>query len=294
MPTAHDLVLSSLLGDALALGTHWVYDQEKIVRERAPVEGFSDPLSDYHPGKQAGDFTHYGDQVALLLKSVRAEGRFALETYAAEWRAFWEHPGTQTYRDGATKATLAHLQGGGSPHTPGSDSHDFSGAVRSGPLFLLEWPDDTALEAAARELASFTHGDPAVIEASTFLVRVTRAVQGGAPIPTAVRSAAEQSDGRHLPPEWLGAAEESAQSARRDAEAIKALGLPCGVESALPATLHLLLRYPEEPAVALQRNAEAGGDNAARGLALGLVYGARFGVSAYPANWVDDLRLERA
>ncbi|MEI7928752.1 MAG: ADP-ribosylglycohydrolase family protein, partial [Verrucomicrobiales bacterium] len=63
-PTAvRDLILPAFSGDALALGPHWIYDAEEIARLYPQgVSTYDAPRSAYHSGKQAGDFTHYGDQ----------------------------------------------------------------------------------------------------------------------------------------------------------------------------------------------------------------------------------------
>jgi hypothetical protein len=71
MKPTPQILLTSLAGDALCLGPHWIYDQREIAQKLGQITGYAAPLTSYHPGKQAGDFTHYGDQTLILLRSLR-------------------------------------------------------------------------------------------------------------------------------------------------------------------------------------------------------------------------------
>ncbi len=83
---------------------------------------------------------------------------------------------------------------------------------------------------------------------------------------------------------------ESAASSATDSAALKTHGLNCHTDNAFPCICHLLLRHPEDPAAALIENATAGGDSAARGMILGLVYGTKFPATALPKEWLSGLR----
>lgn len=72
-------------------------------------------------------------------------------------------------------------------------------------------------------------------------------------------------------------------------EAIAELGQSCSIQSALPAVLYLVLKHGNDLPKAFSENAMAGGDNCARGLALGMLLGAEHGVQAIPGNWIDKL-----
>ena len=65
---AQAVVLASFIGDSLALGAHWIYDTSRIEKDYGRVETFLKPSQDsYHPTKERGEFTHYGDQAFILL-----------------------------------------------------------------------------------------------------------------------------------------------------------------------------------------------------------------------------------
>lgn len=290
MKPTPQILITSLAGDALCLGPHWIYDQREIAQKLGRITGYAAPLTSYHPGKQAGDFTHYGDQTLILLRSLAEHGRFDLTGFAAEWRAFWEDPATHSYRDGATKATLENLRKGARPAEAASDSHDIAGAARIAPLFLLKWESDEALLQAARAQTGFTHRDPQVIETAEFFARVTLSVQSGTEISTALRETAALTHWQAIPVGWFAAAVASMTSREPDAVAAHALGLSCHVADAFPVICHLLLRHPEDPVKALTTNAEAGGDSAARALLMGMVYGALPNATPLPGEWITGLR----
>jgi ADP-ribosylglycohydrolase len=290
MLSSSPILLTSLIGDALALGPHWIYDQKEIAAMPRPSGGYAAPMSSYHPGKQAGDFTHYGDQTMVLLRSIAGLGRFDAGAFAAAWRAFWEDPATISYRDGATRAALANLQQGLPPDEAASPSHDIAGAARIAPLFLLSWETPEELFTVARAQTAFTHNDPAVIETAEFFARVTLAVQSGSAIAEALRATAALAHWQALPAAWFAAAEASQVSAASDSAAALAHGLACSASQAFPTLCHLLLRHPEDAAAALSANAAAGGDSAARGLIMGMVYGALPHAAPLPAAWLTGLR----
>jgi len=287
---SYDMLCFSLLGDALALGPHWIYDQDEIHTKLGRVTSLHAPLARYHPGKSAGDHTHYGDQTLLLLRSIVEDGCFDLSHFAARWRAFWEDPKTISYRDGATCKTLEHLQSGLPPERAGSDSHDIGGAARIGPLFLLTWPNDDALIEAVRSETAFTHSHEQVVESAEFFCRVILSLRSGATIPEALDSVKNVKTWSALPAKWLEDAHTSAKSDASDSAALKTHGISCNTNGAFQGICHLLLRYADDPTTALIENATAGGDSAARGLILGLIYGAKFPPTILPADWLAQWR----
>jgi ADP-ribosylglycohydrolase len=289
MTNASDIVFGSLIGDALALGPHWIYDQSIIRQKLGHVKTYQAPITTYHAGKTAGDLTHYGDQTLVLLRSISETHGFDFVRFTNAWQAFWENPATHAYRDGATKATLAHLRSG----APASTSDEIAGAARIGPLFLLKWANDDALISAARAQTAFTHGDHSTLEAAEFFTRVVLALRRGQDMRTALEKTMKQNDRESLLGDWFDNAIESAASAESDASELNRHGLSCHTEDAFPGICHLLLRYPLDPTTALIENVRAGGDSAARGMVLGLVYGACVPVSTWPGEWLTDLHIRQ-
>lgn len=277
---SRDLILPAFFGDALALGPHWIYDADEIARLYPQgVSTYDAPRSAYHPGKQAGDFTHYGDQTLVLLESISKRGRFDPTGWKQDWMAFWNGK-PDSYRDGATRRTLENFSAG--LEIP-SDSHDLGGASRIAALFALDFEDDEAALLAAADQAQLTHGDPLVTGAAEFFMIATRRVQEGLYFPEAFQEAADLSS---APPDLALGFEASDWETHRLAE----LGLGCGVEGAALITIALALKFEGSPTEALMENAHLGGDSAARGILLGLLLGARHGLTVFPENWASGLR----
>jgi len=283
--TARDLSLPSFAADALCLGPHWIYDQAKVAAlYPGGIRCYDAPKSPYHPGKQAGDFTHYGDQMLALLRSVLRRGGYQHEGWREDWSEFWSK-NTTAYRDGATKATLDHLVHG--RHEP-SDSHDFAGASRMAPvLAALAGAGLEERVQASRSQTALTHGDAETIDCAEFFTRVVDGIGSGLSIPQALERASAIS---YSALDACAAQKIANASVNGTPAAVgTAMGLSCSTSEAFPLTLYLLLKFAERPAEALVQNAMIGGDSAARGLLIGLVMGAAHGTDWMPRAWIDEL-----
>jgi ADP-ribosylglycohydrolase len=277
------LLEASLVADSLALPAHWVYSPTKIATDFGRISDLLSPPTDsYHAARGHGDQTHYGDQALLLWESLEATGGFDAADFMARWRVFWAD--TPAYRDGATRKTLENLAAGALPTEAGSSSSDFGGAARIAPLLVaLREASDEAVCEAARAQTMLTHRDLAVGDAACFLVRATRAILRGETVSQALHHAAEAEYGSLPVKEHLAKAE--AALPHGAVEAAAACGLACDVAQAFPATLALALLYPTDLENGLIENVMVGGDSAARGLALGMLLGAREGARV-PERWL--------
>lgn len=263
---------AAFLADALTLGPHWVYDQEKIARLYPDgITVFDEPRSSYHPNRKKGQFTHYGDQMMMVARAVAAAPDWSLPVFRSVWQSGMT--AFDGYVDGASKTTLANLAAG-SPD-PASDSNDLAGASRFAPTLF---PSNKTLRdkiRAAREQAALTHGDGTVIDAAEFFVRATVALQKELSIPDAFQQSAEANYENLPAKDWLTQATE----ALRCEDYLKAaadFGLTCHIPEAFPATLYFALRWHRNGAgtsesdflTALSKNSLAGGDTSARAIPL--------------------------
>ena len=108
-PNTKAAIVGSFIGDAMAMGVHWVYDTDAIAKEYGKVASYVTPkLASYHEGKRAGDFTHYGDQMFELLISVSGNLGFHADDFMARWRALFKS-GRSVYKDQATKNVLENI-----------------------------------------------------------------------------------------------------------------------------------------------------------------------------------------
>jgi ADP-ribosylglycohydrolase len=271
--------------DALALGAHWVYNTGVIDKKFGLTDRFAAPLTSFHKGKDAGDFTHYGDQALLLLETLPDMPRFDLERWADRWRGFFDT--YEGYFDGATKDTLARMANGEGPETCGSDSDDLAGAARVAPLIYAYADQPEALEAAASASTALTHNHPRVIEAALLTSRATlRILDGAAPL-----AALKAAIGAHPYSDALKQAfADGTQSVGQDTrQAIADFGQMCSIEAGLPGVFHLVAKYEGDLAEALIQNVMAGGDSSARGMLTATLMGAYAGDGALPRAWRDGI-----
>ncbi len=280
-----DMIWPAFCADALSLGPHWVYNQEKLARLYPEgVLRYDEPRSSYHEEKRAGDLTHYGEQMLVLMRSLVLRQSFDLDGWVDDWQRFWEDQ-PRSYMDTATSETLDYL---GGKRRELSSSNDLGGAARIAPILALlaDVPLAQRIE-AARLQTQVTHGDQGVVDAAEYFTRVVDAIMSGDEIAAALETAArveyQKLDAR-------GLLEKAREHVGLDAlEAGDKLGLTCHLPEAFPLTLCYLLKYANNPVACLSANAMAGGDSAARGMLLGLMFGAAMGTAWLPTVWLDEL-----
>lgn len=284
---AKAMVLGSFLGDSLALGVHWIYDQAQIARLHDRLDGLKAPApGSYHTTKQAGDFTHYGDQTLLLLQSVADKSGFDPADFSARWRAMFEG-GYTGYVDRATRNTLSQLAAGWDPQDAGSVSDELSGAARIAPLVYVYRSDSEAMVAACRAQAALTHNNAKIVDASEFFARTTHAVLAGvSPIEAMTVAITDRFPGSPL----HGWFKQGLDAAGEDSIlAIARFGQSCHVDGAFQSVVQLIARHQGAPAEALVDSAMAGGDSAARNMIVGMVLCAQSGMEGIPPDWLGAL-----
>jgi ADP-ribosylglycohydrolase len=283
---AKAMVLASFAADALALGVHWIYDTRQIDEKFGRVRDFVKPSPPtYHATKQQGDFTHYGDQTLLLLRSVSECSGFDGGHFGRAWREFFK---TYTgYVDGATRQTLTNLEAGAEMARAGSASEDLAGAARIAPLVYCYQDDLDRLLKSVRQQTGFTHRTAEVVAGAEFFGRTAWYVlDGRRPVEAMTRAADETGRGDPI----VGWVQAGLQSAAEDSRsAIRRFGQMCAVAAAFPATVHLIAKFEDRLEEGLIENVMAGGDSAGRGLLAGLVLGAHGGPAALPERWCQAL-----
>lgn len=287
---AKAMVMASFVGDSLALGPHWIYDIDEIERRFGRVETLIKPSADsYHPTKDAGEFTHYGDQTLVLLESVAEAGRFDLEDFSIRWRNLFS--GYRGYFDHATKGTLHNFEQGRGPSDSGSPSSDLAGAARIAPLVYRYRDDLKSLLPAVKAQTIMTHNHPVVVQTAEFLARVAHEILAGAAPKQAMIQVADVFYRAGFEASDVHEALQTISMSTRDA--ILEFGQSCNVKGALPAIVHLVVKYEDNLKEALVENTMAGGDSAARGLAVGMLLGAHLGREAIPEAWISGMKASR-
>jgi ADP-ribosylglycohydrolase len=283
---AKAMVLASFAADALALGAHWIYDTDLISATFKRVEIFQKPgANSYHPTKNAGEFTHYGDQMLVLLESITACRGFDLNHFSAQWQKHHQHnPG---YIDHATRSTLSNLKDAKPAQTAGSDSTDLGGAARMAPLVYAYRNNLDALLNSARRQTAMTHNHSLVTDSAAFFGAVVfRILQGESPV-AAIEATTAMQFNREPFQAWVKKGIESRAS--ETVAAVKRFGQMCEIGAAFPGVIHLVARYEDNLKDALIENVMAGGDSAARGMITGMLFGAFHGLDAIPETWLTKL-----
>ncbi|MDQ8201801.1 ADP-ribosylglycohydrolase family protein [Pelagicoccus sp. SDUM812003] len=283
---ARDVVLTALAADAYCLGPHWIYDLDRM-EELYPngLQGLDSPRSEYHPGKQQGDFTHYGDQTLVLLESVSGEETWNKDAWMRDWLTFWRSE-PQSYLDSATRDVLDAWEETGEA-TP-SESHDLAGASRIAPILSLlsQAPLPTVIQ-AAREQTAATHCDPTVVDAAEFFTRATWRIRNGQGFSQAFAAAATSTDYDSDIADLYEQA--TAANYATPEQAALGFGQSCDVSKALPLTIWLALAFERDAEKMMKENALVGGDSSARGMLLALLIAANGDYPDLPSQWTSGI-----
>ncbi len=281
------MVFAAFAADALALGGHWVYNVAVIGKKYGRLDRYENPLGrSYHPTKEKGAFTHYGDQMLLLLDEIAGNNRFDPVHFAARWRNFFlTYDG---YFDRASKTTMENIENGGSFERSGSTSTDLAGAARISPLVYYCHLTGSDVLSPVRFQTSMTHNHPDVVESAAFFADVSLRVLGGQTPTAAINDIVDSNKGSEKMAEWVRRGR--ANRERDTREAIAAFGQQCEAEAAFPGVIHLIYKYENNLENALVENVMAGGDSAARGMATGMVLGAHNGMDAIPGHWLSEMK----
>ncbi len=284
---AQAMVLASFVADSFALGTHWIYDTTKIDQQFGKITSLLPPHEGtYHPSKKLGDFTHYGDQSFHLLQHLAThDGHFDAVTYAGDWQSFIAQ--YEGYMDHATKETLKNLDAGKGPETCGSNSTELGGPARIAPLIYCYRDNFDEMLATVKAQTELTHRGPGVLDGALFLACSCYAIlHGSTPREAFEQALAQTKNSPELNQRLRKCLEPAQMSTRRQ---IKEFGQMCSINAALPGAVYTVLKNEDNLEQALIQTVMAGGDSAARGMAVGMLLGAYHGKDKIPADWLKKL-----
>lgn len=275
--TIMNAIEGAFVADAYSLGSHWIYDETQLKNLPIDWEKLNAPQAMWHKGKEEGDFTHYGDHEKWLYEYIQEHEHFDPSEYAAFWISKMEN--YQGYVDTSSRETLAILKN--NPQTLcGAASHDLSIIGRIAPLLLVSKTKEEFL-AHTQMFVSLTHNSEVVLKAAQFFASVLFDVALGADITDSLKHTAVDP----LLARAHGAALNS--KGEESFSTIRTFGPACGVEGGFEGTIHVLLSY-DEYKTAMIANAKAGGDNAARGMIIGMIMGAAN--KEIPLMWKNSIK----
>jgi ADP-ribosyl-[dinitrogen reductase] hydrolase len=293
-------VWGQFVGDAAALGTHWIYDLNELHRlYPGGINGFEAPKEGhYHFGKQPGDQTHYGDGALVLLESLAREGKFDAKAFGSSFVEAFRPDVYSGYIDKATKGTLEHFQAYAKANPPGSfdfqqgaDDDQLAAASRLAALTVRYWNDQNLLSIVAKATRVCQNNDQTVAYMKFNAVLLTELLQRR-DVHTALRRAEEQTlaaepqNGREVRRKTREAMEETLNEVT---EATLTFGQACPLPKSFPSSIHALLKHSDDFESAILAVLRAGGDNAGRASMVGAWLGAHLGVAAIPKTWKTRL-----
>lgn len=278
--------MAAFIADALSLGVHWVYDTSDIDKKYGRLDRMVKPeLVPYHSSRQKGGFTHYGDQMLVLLESISQNAGFDVTSFSKQWqKLFLSYNG---YMDHATKETMENIKSGEKPGASGSLSLDLGGASRISPLALFYADDINAFVDAARTQTAMTHNNSLVIESAELFARTSAQIlKGATPLNALEKSLEKMPDAQEIQQMVASGIKSRSEDTRKT---IKRFGQMCSVQAALPSTVHLIVKYDGSLKDALIENIMAGGDSSARGMLAGFILGCYQGLAGIPVSWTKDM-----
>lgn len=289
-------IWGQFVGDAAALGTHWIYDLNDLQQQfPTGIDGFEAPKAGhYHFGKKPGDQTHYGDGALVLLESLAREGRFDARAFGRSFVEAFQPDLYSGYIDKATRGTLDNYYAFTQSHPAdsfnfqqGADDDQPAAASRLAALVVRYWNDPTLLtvvEQATRVCQSNTRA----VAYMKFNALLLSALLHGSDVHTALRRAEEQM--ASIEPQLSAEIRRRTRAALEEtlngvSEATLTLGQACPLTSSFPSSIHALLKHTDNFESAILATLRAGGDNAGRASMVGAWLGAHLGLSTIPKTW---------
>ncbi len=278
------VLYGAFIGDAFALSTHWEYDTEKLLLEHGNLKDYKDPTrSLFHKGKRKGDFTHYGDQSLLLLRSISSTNGFRIQDFQTHWLSYMKH--YDGYIDHASAETLRQLD---LSSYSGSSSDELGGFVRSAPLIYYHFDDSRLMDMIAQQ-TMLTHNNHDLLDISQAMTRAILELVVSNPFEATIRQSLSTY------PKWATILEGVLKRLHEDTiETVKDIGQSCSSQFAFPAALYIAIKYQDDFLKAMQMNVACGGDSAGRGMLIGMLLGAHLGFDHIPKHLVEGLNAYSA
>ena len=301
LSSASKLILACFAADSLSLSSHWEYDPGVIRARLGRVDRLLPPtLTRYHAGKQAGDFTHFGDTALMTLDSIwQCRGQFDQQHYT---RLFYQRWLTHTgYRDQATRHTLENLARGLPAGYAGSAVDDDVGHAARVFTLLACGLDEQHIASAARQMCAVTQATQQCHRTAELFARWAHRLMAQQ------RSTSQQSPTRVLADvlstmgdEWLTRRCDAGLQTvdMDDVQAVAyGFGSACYIRCSLPSIVHFVAKYEEatDPLIALVEDNAVGGNTAARNIVIALILYAYKGTE-FSSLWtlVDGLKQKES
>jgi ADP-ribosyl-[dinitrogen reductase] hydrolase len=293
------MIWGQFIGDALCMGTHWIYNLEDLKTFYPDLQGFERPRpGHYHYGKEPGDFTHYGEAALLLLESIAAEKGLDVADYGRRFVAHFSSPDYTGYLDSATRGTLENARLDEHRNPPpdfafqsGADDDQLATATSLAPVVAL-YHDKPDLDEQVERVTRVRQNHPRSLAYMRVHAGILRELLSGTDLHSAVHRIEEEA-GKDLQfgPELNLRLRTVFESKHLDtAKATAQIGQSCPLKNSFPAALVAVIQTPDDFAGTLLRILASGGDNAGRAAMAGAWLGAHLGLPAIPQAFCQKIR----
>lgn len=243
------------------------------------------------------DDTQMAEQVLRTLLEAREEGTLddvdaVMDIMTRRFIDWDTHPqGGHRAPGNACRSGCAALKKGVPWREAGGPKAGGCGSVmRAFPFGLVFHDDvDTAVSLSV-EHSRLTHNDPIALAAcAAMALGVARQLQGQDVVDTALEMIAVAR--RHSEPTALMMARALGEARATDVSEAAVLQRlqSWAAHEAIAAGLYLMVRYEDDPAAALLAGANTPGDSDSIATLAGALLGARYGLSAWPLSWLEDV-----
>ena len=292
------MIWGQFIGDAMCLGTHWIYNLEDLKTFYPDLKGFEEPrVGHYHAGKKPGELTHYGEAALLLLESVEEKGCLDIADYGQRFLTHFTSPSYRGYLDSATRGTIenAKLDARGLPpqgfhYQTGADDDQLATATSLAPVVACYFNSPDLAQQVER-VTRVRQNHPRSVAYMQVYAQILTQLLAGTDLHSAIHrvqeSAAKDPEfGDELARRFTDVFERKHLSTT---EATAQLGQSCPLKNSFPSALLAVVQTPDNFKETLLRVLAAGGDNAGRAAIAGAILGAHLGCRAIPESLRQQL-----
>jgi len=314
------------VADAVAMPVHWMYNLSNLRKDYGKITGYAKPLDKfqgsimslsntggggrgsnqgdivgsvilhgkkkfwgrgldyhYHVGMQAGENTLEAHLTRLLTRQLTEDGDFISDRFRGSYMKFMQTAGSHpdTYAATAHRMFFKNLTEGRAPaDCPDNDGHnvDAIDALTVSIPTIIRYAEhnrderNSKVMETIRVLRNVKTVEPFALAFSDMLVDVLN----GASLQETVNKTAHKFG--------MGDMAEMVKYQKKDPM------VACYIESSFPAMLFMAYKYAHSVEETVLANANAGGENVARGSLLGALIGAAHGMKGFPRWAVDGLK----
>lgn len=272
-----DLLLASFVADSYSLGSHWVYDEKKLALASINWNVLNAPMSLWHKGKGAGEFTHYGDQTLWLYEYLKDKNSFDDKDFMMFW--FEKMKTYNGYVDSATKQSMQNIANGIYPS--GSLSTDLSIVGRIAPLLKVSKDKNEFLE-NVEKFVRITHNSAKALISANFFAKLLLMTIEGKDIEESIEYLKDSLDSS-----FQKMITQGIESKNEDTfNTIKNFGTACDIDGGFPSVIHLLCKYKNFKDM-LICNAKVGGDTSSRAMVCAIIFMAKESIAKIPHEWLE-------